>query len=202
MSGIDEMYPSSIAPALSTPDILPIHQLHDEPKTSPCVAPEMKPVNDELIGMGLYDEPETFPVWGHSLTGLSGVRGTESRVISVHRSTGKGLKLEETFDPLAADEEEESDGEEKEEDETVEQYPHQTDQGTAKTLNEKVQIAGNEPWLVTQNDVSIHQPGLANSSFFFDNEDDSELDISTSHQLLALPQNMSVSHYGFQYGWI
>jgi len=205
MSGLDDIYPSSMPPtASSTPDILPIQQFHDEPKTPPFVASETNPVNDELVGMGLYDEPETFPVWDHSLAGLSGTEGTDRHIISVHRSDGKGLKLEETFDPLAADDDddEEGDGEAKEEDETVEQSPHQTDQGTAKTPNEKLQVAGNEPWLVTQNDVSIYQPGLANSSFFFDNEDDSELDISTSHQLLALPQNMSVSHCGFQYGWI
>jgi hypothetical protein len=209
-SGMDEIYPCSIGPTASIPDILPIRESLDEPKTPPCVASESKSVNDELVGMGLYDEPETLPVWDYSLTRLSGVGGTDAHVAFVHRSTGKGLKLEETFDPSTVDkegeeeepEEEESDGEEKEEDRTTEEPRHQTDQGSAKVLNEKVHIADNEPWLVTQNDVSIYEPGLKNSSFFFENEDDSGLDISTSHHLLALPQNMTVSHCGFQYGWI
>ncbi|KAL4891279.1 hypothetical protein BDV59DRAFT_182926 [Aspergillus ambiguus] len=72
----------------STPDFLPIQQ--PEPITKSLSEPAE--TGDELIGMGLYNHPETFP--DHYAQGRP----------------GKGLKLEETFTP-SEDEADEKDAE-------------------------------------------------------------------------------------------
>ncbi|KAL4920483.1 hypothetical protein BDW62DRAFT_6714 [Aspergillus aurantiobrunneus] len=64
----------------ATPDFLPIQQFGDDADPQ-SMSPLEKPDAGELVGMGLYNNPETFA--DGSLCGMN----------------GKGLKLEETFSP-------------------------------------------------------------------------------------------------------
>lgn len=83
----------------ATPDFLPIQQFGDDadPQMSSLEDPDPE---DELVGMGLYNKPDTFS--DGSLYGMN----------------GKGLKLEETFTPSPqSNETEDSDSEEEDEDE-------------------------------------------------------------------------------------
>lgn len=70
-----------------------------------------------LVGMGLYDAPEKYDEDPQ----LNNYRSTTSSLFSsTYRSnepTGKGLKLEETWEPPNSDDGEEEDDEEEEEDE-------------------------------------------------------------------------------------
>ncbi|KAL4930864.1 uncharacterized protein BDV17DRAFT_257641 [Aspergillus undulatus] len=79
----------------ATPDFLPIQQFGDE-ESSITTLDKPEP-EDELIGMGLYNSPET-PTDG-SLYGMN----------------GKGLKLEETFTPSAENDADEDDAEDDQE---------------------------------------------------------------------------------------
>ncbi|KAI9928184.1 hypothetical protein ASPWEDRAFT_39015 [Aspergillus wentii DTO 134E9] len=80
----------------STPDFLPIQQPDDDANALSQLA--AKKPEDELVGMGLYNNPDAF--MESSLQGLS----------------GKGLKLEETFTP-SADEENKNSEDDDEDDE-------------------------------------------------------------------------------------
>ncbi|KAL1966857.1 hypothetical protein VTN77DRAFT_3822 [Rasamsonia byssochlamydoides] len=62
------------------------------------------PQDDELIGMGLYDEPESISLENSLLGGGN-----------TDRETGKGLKLEETFSPAPDNDEDDEEGEEEKE---------------------------------------------------------------------------------------
>ncbi|PYH93680.1 hypothetical protein BO71DRAFT_399505 [Aspergillus ellipticus CBS 707.79] len=80
-----------------TPNFLPIQRPEDDFIEQ---LPEKHDPEDELVGMGLYSNPETS--FGSSLLGLS----------------GKGLKLEETFTPDETEDKDEEDEDEESEDES------------------------------------------------------------------------------------
>ncbi|PQE30126.1 cell morphogenesis Las1 protein [Rutstroemia sp. NJR-2017a WRK4] len=131
------------ATAPPTPDnFLPIQ--HPEPSfTSEESIPyhplsEDEPEGEELIGMGLYDTPD------NSKTSLADPQLDNYRIMSqllgsTYRRTesvGKGLKLEETWQPPTAkedeDDDEEEDGEaEEEEEDEEESVPETTTQPTS-----------------------------------------------------------------------
>ncbi|KAI9370783.1 hypothetical protein BJX61DRAFT_68974 [Aspergillus egyptiacus] len=79
----------------ATPDFLPIQQFNDTAPQS-LSTPEKPDPEDELVGMGLYNNPDTF------------IEG------SLYPLNGKGLKLEETFTPSLDEEEDEEEEEDPE----------------------------------------------------------------------------------------
>jgi hypothetical protein len=76
----------------STPDFLPIQHPENNSKPNSDAQPQ-----DELVGMGLYSQPDPF-------------------LDSFHEVSGKGLKLEETFTPSSDDETDDSKDAENEDD--------------------------------------------------------------------------------------
>jgi hypothetical protein len=76
-----------------TPDFLPIQQFNDDLDSQSMSILEKADAEDELVGMGLYNNPDTFTEG--SLYGLS----------------GKGLKLEETFTPSSENEADDNEAE-------------------------------------------------------------------------------------------
>ncbi|RAL14619.1 uncharacterized protein BO97DRAFT_441611 [Aspergillus homomorphus CBS 101889] len=99
-STYDESVPSSgclTGPA--TPQFLPIQRPDDDCSTQADALSNKLDPEDELVGMGLYSNPEALTET--SLLGLS----------------GKGLKLEETFTPSANEEEDKEDDEDDDDDE-------------------------------------------------------------------------------------
>lgn len=82
----------------STPDLLPAQPLDIESESQPQPASNNRKSEDELVGMGLYSDPEASGA--NSLLGIS----------------GRGLKLEETFTPSSENEAEEPDSKDEDDD--------------------------------------------------------------------------------------
>lgn len=103
--------------AFSTPD-LPANQQFPEPKTPPPPTSsnsscESVRDEDDLVGVGLYDEPLSTSYWDESLS------SSVDPILYPYPTTRKGLKLEETLDPstlncsdMDADGDEEEEGDE------------------------------------------------------------------------------------------
>ena len=129
-------------PIPQTPDFLPIQNPAGNLENT--IFPTMKKKkSSELVGMGLYDNIERN--CGQASSNLASLRG---------ESTGKGLKLEETWQPPKEDEEDEEDEEEiSSADEAEDDVP--------------VSFAQDEP------QPALYPPygDLSNQSFFFDNDD-------------------------------
>ncbi|KAL4968913.1 uncharacterized protein BDV14DRAFT_166965 [Aspergillus stella-maris] len=98
----------------ATPDFLPIQQLGDEADTK-LEKPDQE---DELVGMGLYNNPDTLSDG------------------SLYGPNGKGLKLEETFTPSAGNDDDEEDAEDEEE---PAEQPSQTQQHTTSHRSKQSQ---------------------------------------------------------------
>lgn len=152
-----------------TPDFLPIqHPTETHTPSNQNLVPEPQIIrkrSKELVGMGLYDPPDRanpssvdFSLFDH--------------IVNPHRnSTGKGLKLEETWHPPnSADEDEESKVAETEEEDEEEEEAYSTDEADEDFL----------PPLITPTPrTEPHSTGfypttyadLSNQSFFFDADD-------------------------------
>jgi hypothetical protein len=89
-------------PAPPTPEVGPLQTSTGLLADEPLDAVEQAGAED-LVGMGLYDAPSPLPA---SMSFLSGSWDIPIRPIS-----GKGLKLEETFEPTTTEEEEDDDDE-------------------------------------------------------------------------------------------
>ncbi|KAF4452010.1 hypothetical protein F53441_5083 [Fusarium austroafricanum] len=108
-----------------TPETLPQTQL-----SQPAVSedPDYQALEDAteedgeiLVGMGLYDTPEKYnedPQLDNYRSTVSSLLGSSFRS---HEPRGKGLKLEETWEPPKSDEEDEGEDEEDDEEEENEQ---------------------------------------------------------------------------------
>lgn len=166
-----------------TPDFLPIQQFSDNSASCPDLTSKPESSADELVGVGLYDEPDTSLVSEHSLLGgFNETRGPN----------GKGLKLEETFTP--SDDEEDGEGDEDEgdeeakEDEDNQPGPQSTD--IQRSVQEKEMF-----------DQSVNAAtNMLGKSFLFDEPEDMMV---TS--LPECPQMMGVSEIpcsNLGYGWI
>ena len=153
-------FPTYTAPP--TPDFLPIQNPSDMWQgATTAVQPRLnKPRSKELVGMGLYDHPD------RNSFSLDSV--TESHVDSFvahphHESVGKGLKLEETWQPPAEEEEDEEAESSDEEEQQVE--------------DTSPVVAGKQVWQVDIMEDKMHeaeQPSygdMSNQSFFFDGDD-------------------------------
>ncbi|MCJ1401015.1 hypothetical protein MMC11_004227 [Xylographa trunciseda] len=156
-------FPTYTAPP--TPDFLPIQNPSDMWQgATTAVRPRLtKPRSKELVGMGLYDTPDRN---SFSLDSATESHGDSFIANPHHESLGKGLKLEETWQPPAEEEEddeeegESSDGEE--EQPVVETSPVRTHEQAwqADMMGAKVQDVGQPSY-----------GDLSNQSFFFDGDD-------------------------------
>ncbi|KAL4816967.1 hypothetical protein BDW67DRAFT_161212 [Aspergillus spinulosporus] len=133
-------YGSVSSPGPATPDFLPIQQFGDDVESTPAL--ETPESGDELVGMGLYSEPDP------STDGL------------VYGMNGKGLKLEETFTPSA-----EKDDEEEEEDQQ-EQDGESDHQQQSPQANKQAESMVNKSFFF-ESDDGFEQPTMARPSFNF-----------------------------------
>ncbi|PWY67202.1 hypothetical protein BO70DRAFT_366390 [Aspergillus heteromorphus CBS 117.55] len=172
-SGYESVPSSGSLTQPPTPDFLPIQHPEDD-LIAPL--PEKHNAEDELVGMGLYSNPEAS--LGSSLLGLS----------------GKGLKLEETFTPSADeteekddDDEDEDDDDESEQDESPVQnngFPaHQRQPGQQKTYPQPMKAPAS----------------MMQRSFFFE-DDDLEQHVVAEPQPFINMASQPCMNYG--YGWI
>lgn len=143
-------------PAPQTPDFLPI-QYPPEPSQNMTVDPSppmVKKKSKELVGMGLYDCPDQDSISSLDLL---------TRLSDHRESMGKGLKLEETWQPPTEEEEDEDEAEEDAEDE---EEAYSTDEADEDIL----------PIVTPSSDAET--PGafypaygdLSNQTFFFDDD--------------------------------
>lgn len=126
----------------------------------------------ELVGMGLYDAPDPTSIWG----GLA-------------ESTGKGLKLEETWQPPEADDDDDDD-----EDDASSEGSMEEPSPPLPAANPQAQQ------LQLPVHVKAHTPGsMEGQSFFFD--DDETVSKEWWFQQLKQP-NMPMQDAGLGYGWL
>ncbi|MCJ1386548.1 hypothetical protein MMC17_009674 [Xylographa soralifera] len=175
-------FPTYTAPP--TPDFLPIQNPSDMWQgATTAVQPRLtKPRSKELVGMGLYDTPDR--------NSFSLDSATDSHVGSFiadphHESLGKGLKLEETWQPPAEEEEDDEDAESSDEEEEKEHEVEEPSPVGAReqawqvdVMGPKVQDAGQQSY-----------GDLSNQSFFFDG-DDTYFDGGAYAQGQALQSNL------------
>lgn len=147
-------------PAPQTPDFLPI-QYPPEPSQNVEVDPSppiVKKKSKELVGMGLYDYPDQ-----DSLSSLNwSTRFSEQR-----ESMGKGLKLEETWQPPKDSDGEEDEAEDEAEEEEEEEEAYSTDEADEDVLP----IVTPTSEASTQGAFYPAYGDLSNQTFFFDNDD-------------------------------
>ncbi|KAK2754517.1 hypothetical protein FQN54_006918 [Arachnomyces sp. PD_36] len=191
----DAAYYSSRSSAASlTPDILPIQKFDDEPPTPPTLPQRSDPLGDELVGMGLYDEPES-PSYDPEHEFMMRADGT---VVPVPRPAGKGLKLEETFVPSSTDGGEESSGESERDERSA--IPNNQQQSHAREDVQVVPGDNSGRWFSHLNGDQKSMPTIA-GSFLFDDEDTVESDYLKP---MMFPTNMyansNTSTPG--YGWM
>ncbi|KAL4994869.1 hypothetical protein BDV10DRAFT_197131 [Aspergillus recurvatus] len=133
-------YGSVSSPGPATPDFLPIQQFGDDAESVPALG---KPdPGDELVGMGLYSEPDA------STDGL------------VYGMNGKGLKLEETFTPSAEkdDDDEEEDQQESDCDYNGQQQSSHASKPAESMVNKS---------FFFESDDGFEQPTMVRPSFNF-----------------------------------
>lgn len=90
----------------STPDILPIqHPPHPAVSSNWHQGSQLaKQSSKELVGMGLYDVPDSSTSFGSVGEPLQYFLLSQTGPYPLYQPTGKGLKLEETWQPPAAEE--------------------------------------------------------------------------------------------------
>ena len=137
-----------------TPDFLPIQYPVDPPPELEHASPISKKRSKELIGMGLYDDPDRDIHTNLDITDTSALKQFAS---PYQVSMGKGLKLEETWQPPNSQEETEDDGEEEE---TCSTDEAEEDPPIVATVPEDPQTAFYPAY-----------SDLSNQSFFFDADD-------------------------------
>lgn len=126
----------------------------------------------ELVGMGLYDAPDPTSAWG-----------------GFAESTGKGLKLEETWQPPEADDDDDEDEDDASSDGSLEEPSPPLPAADAQTQHLQLPVH-----------VKAQTPGsLEGQSFFFD--DDDTVSKEWWFQQLKQP-NMPVQDAGLGYGWL
>ncbi|KAF7589194.1 hypothetical protein BBP40_004682 [Aspergillus hancockii] len=146
----------------STPDFLPIQHPDTNSKPNSDAQPE-----DELVGMGLYSQPDTF-------------------LDSFHEVSGKGLKLEETFTPSDDETDDSKDAENEDDDlEPTEQISVPSPAKAQKQPNP-------EPCKQPANPSG----SMMHKSFFFDDDDLEPQTMSGPQQLFNLGSQPCMN-YGY-----
>ena len=161
-----------------TPDFFPTtnYAVGDEEKPQITKGPD----DEVLVGMGLYDVPSP-PI----STGLLG-----SHIMLPHRGPhGKGLKLEETFQPSIAEDSDDKDANNEESQDNQEKgFAHSAPTGQENQLQEP------EP--------NPEHTRLADQSFFFDNDPEDDALLQQPHdQHFSAPTWTEVSS-GTPFKWI
>jgi hypothetical protein len=155
-----------------TPDFLPIQQFGDEADSQAVSALEKPHADDELVGMGLYNHPESFAE--DSFYGLN----------------GKGLKLEETFTPSSDNEVDDNDAEEDEQQEPEAQSRTDIESQPQKQPNQHIET----------NKHTRPAENMMQKSFFFEDDVDYQQRVSTEPRTSFNFGGTSCMNYG--YGWI
>ena len=162
---------SNATTAPPTPDFLPIQNFSPSSAIAGMTTSAPNPDATELVGMGLYDPPSP----PQAATVLNGA----ILALPIRTGAGKGLKLEETFQPSTAEEEDDDDEEEEEEDEEDDNGADDIENpltDNAQSINDNVALY--MPYEQTIPQAYTPMPAydglsLANHSFFFETEPDS-----------------------------
>jgi len=174
-----------------TPDFLPIQNFPgalDSKQTS-----KEEPAKDELVGMGLYDTPDESPLTDGSLEDYLYLTRLDGGASAARRPLGKGLKLEETFNPSTTEEDEDDDEDDEDDDKEDQDAEYMSDESAQEIQTEDTAQQG-QP-----NNASTAPPNLANHTFFFENDETSSAakhfapDLQLGNQL-GMPG-------GVPYGW-
>lgn len=160
----------------STPDFLPIQQFDDAPSTQP--KKEGK-VDDELIGMGLYNKPD------RSLT--------QARPGSL----GKGLKLEETFSPSETEKDENA--EDAEDESNMQPSQQASPEQPVTMMQPQLQPQQQQQQMPISKQSSKSGLNLLHKSFFFDHDDLDQQPMPMAQPFANF--NQSCMNYGYA-GWI
>ena len=170
-----------------SPTLLPIRNFDNDDAASPFVLSSPRVEKDELVGMGLYDKPQD--VQSNTLFG-----GGPTSMAALTAGIGKGLKLEESFEPPPAeDDEEEDDNDDNEETEENEEPEDLAASTATVTSNHMVPP---EVYVEDQSDFS-------GQTFFLDDKD--------GHYAMPVAAGINYPYYqtsewipgnNQHYGWI
>lgn len=158
---------SSMASQNGSTEFLPIQHPSDHDE-------QMDTEDDgkELVGMGLYDAPDPTSSWG-----------------GLVEATGKGLKLEETWQPPEEDEDEEEDDDDASSEGSMEEPSPPLPAVDAQSQQLQLPVH-----------VKAQTPGsMEGQSFFFD--DDEAVSKEWWYQQLQQP-NIPVQDTGLGFGWL
>lgn len=168
-----------------TPDFLPIQHPSDmwQGYMHGSVPPIPRKPSKELVGMGLYDD---IPDRG-SFSLESAFDGHFGDVISHAQleRTGKGLKLEETWQPP---EDEDDEGEEDDEDEDEDELEEVKSEKASEAVKQEAPTSS-EP-TTTQGNPPTTYGDLSNQSFFFDSDDSYFDNIGFANVMPAMPPSL------------
>lgn len=151
--------------------------------SAPCAALQPRPVNEankELVGMGLYDSPDPDHASSLLFSDVSGCNPLYGPLHPRHASVGKGLKLEETWQPPTRQADEEGDEVVNEADEDS-----STDEGEEEP-----------PYLITAGQQQAVPPAygdLSNQTFFFDDNDEKYANEHAFDQSFSFPQHKTLT---------
>lgn len=189
-------YSSRSSAASLTPDILPIQKFDDVPPTPPSLPQKTNTLGDELVGLGLYDEPQSPSAYDPEHDFMMRADGT---VVPIPRPEGKGLKLEETFVPTDGSNSVES-GRDGKDNSRVE--AHNNNYRQQQQIRENAQTVPNHDdgrWFGNINSDKGPMSTLA-GSFYFDEDETPESDylkpMLFSGNMYA-NNNPSMSAYGW-----
>ena len=150
-----------------TPDLLPIQNTSDLWQNEDAKLPPLpRKDSKELVGMGLYDSPERSSIPMDTISDDNSTIYMSER----HGSTGKGLKLEETWEPPEEDEgSDDEDAEDDEIDEAAEQREEE-EKVAEKAARQAEQVTVVECEAAAETLRQMYGD-MSNQSFFFDAED-------------------------------
>ncbi|KAA8652619.1 hypothetical protein EYZ11_010482 [Aspergillus tanneri] len=152
----------------STPDFLPIQQPDDNSKSFSAPAVNKPKPEEELVGMGLYNHPDSL--FDTPFDSFS----------------GKGLKLEETFTPSSDNEADDNKDAENEDDDE-----HVSNKKQSPAQNQK--IPGSKPYKPVK-----PAENMMHKSFFFDDDDLDRHVMSGSQQFFNLGSQPCMNYgYGW-----
>lgn len=153
-------------------DFLPIQHPAAELDTNSEEDEEMVDSGKELVGMGLYDLPESGLSWSSGFV----------------ESTGKGLKLEETWQPPEVDDDEDEDDDDA-----------SSDDGSMEELPVEPKVNTNHEQLPENAHTAKTPSNMDGQSFFFD--EDETYTKEWWFQQLKQP-SLPVRDAGLGYGWL
>lgn len=172
----------NIATAPPSPTLLPIQNFNHDGSTSPFVLGSPRVEKEELVGMGLYDRPQdvqSSTLFNGGLTSMAALTA----------GIGKGLKLEESFEPPPTEDDEldtEEDTEEQDEPE---------DLGASTAAVSNIMLT---PQLYVED-----QSNYAGQTFFFDDKEGQHLMPAATHLSYPHHQNYEwIARNDQPYDWI